>query len=143
MKEATLTCPSPSALILARSEALRAGDFDFVFASYHTESNFRRQFELSEDYRLYAKENLQADFQIIDCQVLDEKLDAQESQVLFLVTMRAFGVVQRYAELAWLRREENAWRYHRGQKITAEDLPAQPQKLTFADFDRLDPVTIF
>jgi hypothetical protein len=63
--------------------------------------------------------------------------------VIYLMEMNFQGNLQRYAELAWLQRENHAWRYHRGQKITDEELPEAPESLGFADFAKLDPATIF
>ena len=53
------------------------------------------------------------------------------------------GNVQPYAELVWLLREDDAWRYHRGQKMTTEELPADPLSIRLPDFAKLDPSTIF
>ena len=57
--------------------------------------------------------------------------------------LRVGGVPQSFAELAWLRREGQGWRYHRGQKMTADELPDVPEALTIEDFSALDPGTIF
>jgi hypothetical protein len=57
--------------------------------------------------------------------------------------MLVHGALQTFAELAWLRREGRNWRYHRGQKMMADELPDEPESLTIRDFSRLDPGTIF
>lgn len=134
---------TPAELILARSQAFCCGNYGFIFDSYHTESNFRRQFVARDDYLQFGKASLGQDYQILSCQVLAEKVRDQEAQVVFLMQMKAHGDEQLYAELAWLRREGGAWRYHRGLKMCAEDLPEDPRVLSFADFAKIDPATIF
>ncbi len=134
---------TPSELILARSAAFSRGDFGFIFDSYHSESNFRRQFTEREEYLEFGKASLGKDYQIINCKVLEHEENDEEAQVVFLMMLKLHGAVQHFAELAWLRRENCTWRYHRGQKITDEDLPQDPQTLRIVDFARLDPTTIF
>jgi uncharacterized protein YchJ len=134
---------TPAELILARSQAFCSGNFGFIFDSYHSGSNFRRQFVAREEYLQFGKASLGQDYQILSCQVLAEKVCVQEAQVVFLMQMKVHGDEQRYAELAWLRCEGGAWRYHRGQKMSAEDFPEDPRALSFADFAKLDPTTIF
>lgn len=133
----------PGSLILARSEAFCRGDFTFIYDSYHSQSNFRRQFTSRQDYLQFSRSNLAQDYRITRCRVLAERVVDDEAQVIFLMEMTLHGVAQRYAELAWLRREQDRWRYHRGQKMTADELPDDLQTLGFADFARLDPATIF
>jgi hypothetical protein len=139
-----MTDYTPSELILARSQAFSRDDFGFIYDSYHSGSNFRRQFFERDEYLQYGQASLGQDFRIISCRILAEIVDDDhESRVIFLMEMENRGSVQRYAELAWLRWENKAWRYHRGQKITAEELPDNPESLSFADFAKLDPATIF
>lgn len=134
---------TPGELILARSQAFCHGDFGYIYDSYHSESNFRQQFVAREEYLLFGKDSLGQDFQILRCQVLAEKISAREAQVVFLMEMKVHGRSQLYGELAWLRREDHAWRYHRGQKMTEDELPEDPSALSFADFAKLDPAVIF
>ena len=143
MSKSTLSTCTPAELIVRRSEAFARGDFGFIYDSYHADSNFRRQFAARDEYLAYGRYSLGKDYRIVNCQILVEHVAAEESQVVFLMEMRAHGKLQRYAELAWLRRENTAWRYHRGQKVMAEEFPGDLQGLTLADFAGLDPVTIF
>ena len=138
-----LSSYTPSEMIFARSEAFSRGDFGFIFDSYHPESNFRRQFIERDEYLQFGRENLGQDYQITSCQVLECQTIDDEAQVIFLMEMKVHGAVQRFAELAWLRQENEAWCYHRGLKISNEELPENPQSLSFADFAKLDPSTIF
>jgi SEC-C motif-containing protein len=143
MNNTMLSSYSPSKLIIARSEAFSSGDFGFIFDTYHSESNFRRQFVEREDYLEFGKASLAHDYQITRCQVLQCKEDEDEAQVIFLMEMKVQGQVQLFVELAWLLRENSSWRYHRGQKITHDELPEDPQSINFADFAKRDPSTIF
>ena len=143
MNEKSLSDYTPSELILARSEAFSRGDFGFIFDSYHSESNFRRQFIEREEYLGFAQSSLGQDYQITHCEVLQHQQNDNEAQVIFLMEMKFQGSMQQYAELAWLRQENDAWCYHRGLKIPNEELPESPQSLSFADFAKLDQSTVF
>jgi len=134
---------SPSQLILARCQAFSSGDFGFIFDSYHAASNFRRQFPDREEYCRYGEKNLAPGYKIIDCRILDEDTGNDESMVVFLMLIDVQGDRQSFAELAWLKRDGGPWRYHRGQKMTADELPNKPESLTIGDFSRLSPMTIF
>lgn len=134
---------TPAELILARSEAFSRGDFGFIFDTYHSESNFRRQFVERDEYLEFGNSNLGQDYQITRCEVLQHQQNDDEAQVIFLMEMKFQGSMQQYAELAWLRQENDAWCYHRGQKITAEELPENLESLSFSVFAKLDPATIF
>lgn len=134
---------SPAELVLARSRAFCRGDFGFIFDSYHAESNFRRQFLERDEYLQFGRASLGRDYRILRTEILAERVLTHEAQVIFLLDMQVHGEVQQFAELAWLRREGSDWRYHRSQKMTAEELPADPRQLDFTDFARLDPATVF
>ena len=134
---------SPPDLILARSDAFSRGDFGFIFDSYHSESNFRRQFVERDEYIEFGKSSLGPGYQITSCQILQHQENDDEAQVIFLMEMIVHGDVQRFAEQAWLYRENDAWSYHRGLKISNEDLPENPQSLSFVDFAKLDQSTVF
>ncbi len=143
MNDKDLSAYSPSELILARSEAFARGDFGFIFDSYHSESNFRRQFVARREYLEFGNASLCQDYQITSCQVLESLMSDGEAQVVFLIEMKVRGDVQKFAELAWLQQENDAWCYHRGQKITHDELPEKPESLRIADFSGRDPSTIF
>jgi len=143
MIEHKLSTYSPSELIIARSEAFARGDFGFIFDTFHSESNFRRQFTDRDDYLEFGKASLGADYEITRCQILQEQESADEGQVIFLMEMKVQGTVQQFVELAWLQREEKAWRYHRGQKVSQDELPDDPRTFSFTDFAKRDPSTIF
>ncbi|MCK4507207.1 MAG: hypothetical protein KAU27_01615 [Desulfuromonadales bacterium] len=143
MSDNKLSAYTPSEMILVRSEAFSRGDFGFIFDTYHSESNFRRQFIERNEYIEFGKASLGQDYQIVGCQILEHQENDDEAQVIFLMELKVHGTLQSFAELAWLRQENDAWCYHRGLKIPNEDLPENPQSLSFADFAKLDPSTIF
>lgn len=134
---------TPSELILARSRAFASGDFGFIHESYHSGSSFRRQFPDRDEYCRFGEKNLVPGYKILDCRILDEDFDSDESRVVFLMRMEVQGDLQLFAELVWLKIEDQGWRYHRGLKMTANELPAEPESLTISDFDKLDPNTIY
>lgn len=138
-----MTVKSPAEVILERSQAFARGDFDLIFDSYHTESNFRRQFPDRETYVRFGQAILAQDYQIASCRILAEEIVANEARVLLLMKLRVQESLQYYAELAWLRFEADGWRYHRSQKMAAEELPEDPASLCFADFAKLDPRLVF
>ncbi|NIQ11457.1 MAG: hypothetical protein GWO23_18150 [Gammaproteobacteria bacterium] len=133
----------PSDLIRARNEAFQTGDFGLIYDSYHSESNFCRQFPDREEYISLGKTTLAQDYQIKQCQIVVEAIADNEARVIFLMDMVVNGAVQQYAELSWFLKEGGRWYYLRGLKMPAEDLPENPETLEFRDFDRLDPNTIF
>jgi len=139
----SMTSYTPSELIMARSRAFASGDFGFIYDSYHPDSNFRRQFPDRVEYCQYGAESLMQDYKIIDCMVLDEDCGDDESRVIFLMRMNVREASLCFAELAWLKKEGQAWRYHRGQKMTSSEMPAEPETLSFRDFSGLDPDTIY
>jgi SEC-C motif-containing protein len=143
MSENPLPDYSPCELIIARSEAFARSDFGFIFDTFHSDSNFRRQFTARDKYLEFGKTNLGTDYEITRCQVLQVRESEAEAQVIFFMEMKVQGALQQFVELAWLRHEENAWRYHRGQKVTQDEFPEDPQSLTFDDFAKRDPSTIF
>jgi SEC-C motif-containing protein len=134
---------SPAELIAARCRAFTRGDFGFIYDSFHSASNFRRHFSDRGEYQRHGRSVLSQDFEIVSWRILAEKVEPAESQVLFLVEMRSQGQVGHYAERAWLRFEGDGWRYHRGQKLSGDELPEDPTTLCFTDFAGLDPATIF
>ena len=83
MIENNLSTYSPSDLIIARSEAFARGDFGFIFDTYHSESNFRRQFSDRDDYLEFGKASLGADYEITRCQILQEQESADEARLSF------------------------------------------------------------
>ena len=138
-----MAADSPAALMQARCRAFQAGDFGFIYDSYHSASNFRRQFDDRQAYQSYGRTCLAEEFRIVDWRLLDQQSDVDEAEVVVLMTVVYQGVRQTYAELAWLKKEGRHWRYHRGQRMTADELPEEPDRLKIGDFAKLDPNTVF
>lgn len=138
-----ITDLSPAELIIERSRAFGRADFGFIFDSYHSQATFRSQFGDRNEYIQFGWASLGKEFRIRRCEVIREESGPAEARVIFLLEMEVNGTALRYAELAWLRHEERAWRYHRGQRMEAEQLPEDVLTLDFIDFDRLEPKIIF
>jgi SEC-C motif-containing protein len=134
---------SPSELIFERNSAFARSDFGFIFDSYHPDSGFRRQFHDRNEYIQYGQSSLGPEYTIDKCQILAERSAGSEKQLICLMEITNQGVPVLYAELAWFRQEDGQWLYHRSQKMTADELPQNPEALDFADFEKLDPGTIF
>ena len=134
---------SPSELIQKRAAAFQEADYGFVFDSYHSASMFRQQFPEREDYIRFGWANLGKEFHILKCRILKEDVALPEARVIYYMKLDVSGQQHAYAELAWLRQEEGAWRYHRGQKIEAGELPCPVDQLTFETFSQFDQSTIF
>ncbi|MBW2688372.1 MAG: hypothetical protein JRC99_00390, partial [Deltaproteobacteria bacterium] len=64
MNENSMTDYTPPELILARSQAFSRGDFGLIYDSYHSESNFRRQFTERDEYLEFGKASLGKDYQL-------------------------------------------------------------------------------
>lgn len=133
---------APAQVIRARIDAFARSDFALIYDSYHAESNFRRQFARRDDYLRYAREHLDGVFRIGDAQILHDDLLDGEARVITLWQVESGGETLRYAELAWLRHERGAWRYHRGQRWD-EQLPADVDVIDFNAFERLEPRIVF
>jgi uncharacterized protein YchJ len=126
---------SPAQLILARADAFRRCDFGFIFDSYHSASNFRRQFADRDDYIRYGWANLGKEFRILACAIVREEVTAQQARVIFTLAFELHGNRQSYAELAWLEQDGARWYYRCGQKLTDEELPVPVASLDFHHFD--------
>ncbi|NJC87583.1 MAG: hypothetical protein FIB02_03485 [Desulfuromonas sp.] len=126
---------TPAQLILARVEAFRRCDFGFIFDSYHSDSNFRRQFADREEYIRYGWANLGREFRIHACTILREEVVEHSARVIFSLEFELHGARQGYAELAWLEDAGEGWRYRCGQKLTTEEQPVPADRLDFRHFD--------
>lgn len=134
---------TPAKIILLRNRAFSDGDFGLIYDSYHPDSNFRRQFPDRNEYIQIGRNTLSHDYRIVKCQILDEAITGQEARIIFFMQITANEQTLRYAELAWFLKHKGQWRYHRGQKMTNDELPENPESIGFNDFERLDSATIF
>jgi len=138
-----MTDSSPSALILARVEAFRRCDFGFIFDTYHSASNFRRQFPDRDEYIRYGWANLGKEFRILACRVVREEIAGNSAQLIFWLEFELHGVRQRYAELAWLEEAGDGWRYRCGQKLEAEAWPVPAEQLDFVHFEAVTEKVLY
>lgn len=125
----------PKNLVLARCEAFRRNDFEFVFFSYHADAPFLQAFPDCRDYVQYAEQTLQDAFTINACRVARARqVAADEVQVLFMMEIECEGTVQKTMELACLKRTEEGWRYHSGAKRPLEEFSCPIEDIAFEDF---------
>lgn len=129
---------SPSQMILARSRAFTEGDFGRVYDSYHPESNFCRQFPDRQAYLDYARSVLATDFVIQECQILREKVEGNQAQVIFYLDIRFRGERIETFELALLLRTGEGWRCHSSQKLGRDEFPGEIDAIDWRDFERVE-----
>lgn len=129
----TLSQLEPAELIYARIAALQRAKFSFIYASYHPDSNFRRNFTSCQDYLGHVRAELSAAPQIGKCAVLKEELgggkiaaehiEQNVARVLHSVELiLPDGSDASYYEVAELSRGKGGWRYLRGYKVPIAEL---------------------
>ena len=134
---------SPSQLILARSRAFTAGDFEFVYDSYHPEANFRRQFPDRQAYLDYGRSVLAADFAIHECRILQEKVEGEQARVIYYLDARFRGERVETFELALLLPTGEGWRYYSGQKLPRSEFAGEVGEIAWEDFERAAEKIVF
>jgi SEC-C motif-containing protein len=135
--------PSPSQLILTRSRAFTAGDFGFVYDSYHPDSNFRRQFSDRQAYLDYARSVLAADFVIQECRILRERVEGDRASVIFYLDVRFGGERIETFELALLLSTGEGWRYHSGQKLERREFAGEIDEIDWDAFEKVKEKVLF
>jgi uncharacterized protein YchJ len=126
---------SPAELLAARFNALLSGNFEQLYASYHPESPFIRQFLNCQDYVRFAAQQLSG-IKLVSWQTLASRaLDAQRLEQLLVMEIAVAGGRQFLYELALLVKTGAGWRYHSAQKLTGDDYPGPPDELDFHHFD--------
>lgn len=127
---------NPQQLLESRFNALQAGDYASVYASYHSDAPFRRQFSGEADYLVFARQQL-AQIQVKGWRALRQRrLGADRAETLLCMEVVADGTTQLFYELALLIATAEGWRYHSAQKLSVEDYPGSPEQLDFRHFDR-------
>jgi SEC-C motif-containing protein len=113
----------PADLIQARIDALESAQFRFIYASYHPDSNFRRNFKSCNEYLTHARTETSVAPQIDECTILLEYVESSSARVLYRVQITfADGAETGYYEVAELRRDNGAWRYLCGHKVPFDEL---------------------
>lgn len=138
-----LSSISPAELVTARCRAFDAGDFVFVYDSYHPDSFFIRQFPDREAYIAYARTRLARDYKILECRVLKERGGAEQAEVLFFLASLFRGVRQESFELSTLVRTAGGWRYHSSQKLSREDFSGELDAVDWSDFEAVGEKVFF
>ncbi len=129
---------TPEQLLNARFVALADGDFAAVYATYHQDSPFIKQFAGRSSYIRFAEQNLSA-ISVLNWRVLRfRELGAQRQEHLLVMELEVDGCRQYFYELALLIENGDGWRYHSAQKLATEDYPGPPEQLQFAHFDQVE-----
>jgi len=118
-----------------RFALLQAGDYRAVFATYHTDAPFRRQFQDCAAYLDFAKSHLTA-VKVISWSCRGQReLSSGDVECLLVMELECGGQRQFFYELALLKEEDGSWFYHSAQKLTVEDYKGLPEQLDFKHFD--------
>ncbi len=127
---------SPVQLVAARAKAFAAGDFAFIYDSYHSEAPFRRHFPVRDEYLSYARSDLKGRYRIHSCQILRDDGPAEgEARVLFFLDLE-YGVERHQTlELARFVQTAGGWRYHSGQKVDREQFQGSLEEITMAQVE--------
>jgi SEC-C motif-containing protein len=113
----------PADLILARADALESSRFRFIYASYHPDSSFRRNFKSCSDYLIHARTETSVAPQIDACRILAEDIESTRARVLYHMQITlADGSETGYYEVAELKQSRSGWRYLRGYKLTEDEV---------------------
>lgn len=113
----------PADLIQARAQALERAQFRFIYASYHPDSNFRRNFKSCNEYLSHVHSETSVAPQIDECRILLENIETSSARVLYSmqITLKD-GTEAGYYEVAELRRDKSGWRYLCGYKVPLHEL---------------------
>jgi SEC-C motif-containing protein len=115
----------PADLIQARADALESLQFRFIYASYHPDSNFRRNFKSCSDYLAHTRCETSVAPQIDECRILEEDVESSSARVLYRMHITlADGTREGYYEVAELKYHNGGWRYLRGYKVPLHELGA-------------------
>jgi len=126
---------SPAELIRARCRAFAAGDFGFIYDSYHSDAPFRHYFPDRSTYLAYGKTTLGAEFRIRECRILKERMAGEEATILFYLDIMHQGNRIESFELASLLRTEVGWRYYGGMKLAREEFAGEVDEVDWSDFE--------
>ena len=121
-------------LIQERFDALAAGDFAALYASYHPQSPFVEQFPQEKDYLEFAAATL-AQMSVLQAHIGDFREIEEGIEVVCGLRFELDGQEQVIFELALVAEDEGRWRYHSAQKLTAEDYRGDFAGLDFDHFD--------
>jgi len=123
-------------LLIKRFNALKGGDFATVYATYHKDSPFIKQFSDRATYIRFAEQNLSC-IEVINWQMFAARVvESGRQEQLLAMELTVDGANQFFYELAMLIETPDGWRYHSAQKLSAEDFSGPPELIRFAHFDQ-------
>ena len=134
---------TPSELVRRRGEAFSAGDFAFIYDTYHPDSNFRAQFSSRKAYIALGRDSLGRDFRIDQCRVLKEEIGADEARVLFYLATRFRGQAEETFELSRFLPTAGGWRYHSSQKLGRDEFAGAVEEIDWSDFEAVKDKVFF
>lgn len=134
---------SPAELVKRRGEAFSAGDFAFIYDTYHPDSNFRSQFPDRQGYIEMGRNSLQHDFRIDQCRILKEEIAAEEARVLFYLVIRFRGKREETFELSRFFLTDLGWRYHSSQKLNRDEFAGAVDEIDWHDFEKVKDKVFF
>lgn len=129
---------TPVQLVAARAQAFAAGDFAFIYDTYHCDAPFRRHFPARDEYLNYARADLQGRYRIHSCQILcDDAPAVNEARVLHFLDLEYGGERHQTLELSRFLRTADGWRYHSGYKVNREQFSGSLEEITMAQVEEL------
>lgn len=134
---------SPAELVRRRGQAFSAGNFAFIYDTYHPDSNFRVQFPDRMAYVAMGKNSLGRDFQIDQCRVIKEKVGDDEARVLFYLDTRFRGQREETFELSLFLQTDAGWRYFSSQKLGRDEFAGAVDEIDWSDFEQVKDKVFF
>ena len=133
----------PSELVRRRGAAFSAGDFAFIYDTYHPDSIFRSQFPDRRAYISFGKNSLRRDFHIDQCRILREEVGQEEAQVLFYLDTRFRGEREETFELSRFLLTDSGWRYHSSRKLSRDEFSGTVDEIDWRDFEKVKDKVFF
>lgn len=133
---------APADLVRARVRAFDAGDFGFIYDTYHPDSYFRRQFPDRAAYLLHGR-SLSGDFSIREFRILKECVEGDEARLIFYLDTLYRGERSESFELSLFLMTPQGWRYHSGQKLSREEFSGEIEAIDWEDFEKVKDKVFF
>ena len=126
---------TPQQFLEKRFAALSHGDYAEVYAGYHEDAPFRRQFNDRETYIRFARQQLSF-IEVKSWSCLRQRpLDSNQVECLLVMEVVVDATSQYFYELALLIKIAAGWRYHSAQKLGAAEYVGMPDQIDFHHFD--------
>jgi SEC-C motif-containing protein len=121
---------TPVVLMRSRYAAFALGLGDYLV---RTLSRDHADLEVPREALLRELSQARQRRRFMGLQILHERVDGDEGEVLFFARIFEKGVDGSFVELSQFRREDAAWRYASGILVPRADLPGPLEALTPAD----------